>query len=218
MSSNTFTIAAQKREQVGTSQSRRLRRASAVPAVIYGHGSEAVAIAVDVMEARRLISHAGLVSVEIEGDRTRSGVVKDVQYHPITRNILHVDLLEVKADEEVTASIRLEPHGLPAGTHHGGQLEQVIHEIEVRGLPGALVEVIVVEVSEMELDATMHVGELTLPEGLVAVVDPGQAVFQVRASRLAEVDVEEEEELGEEGLEGEDAEGVEGEDETADEE
>ena len=124
--------------------------------------------------------------------------------HGYTGRILHVDLQEVRADQVVTSVLILEPHGEPVGVHQGGQLEQMVHEIEIKCLPADMIDVLVVDVSGLDLDMSLHVNELLLPDGVETTVDPDLGVFQVR---LASIDTGDEEGEGEE----EEEEGVEGE-------
>lgn len=210
----TLTISVKSREGLGKGPSRRLRSDGYVPAVIYGHGSAAVPVALAEADTEALVHHPGLTTVEIEGGEARTTILKDVQRDRITYRILHLDLQEVKADEKVRTFVAIEPHGHPAGSAHGGQLEQILHELEIECLPADLPETIVIEVSAMGLDETMHVSDLVLPEGIAAVTDEGQPVFQVRLPRTVALD--EEEAAGEEEAElGAEAEGEEGEETAA---
>jgi large subunit ribosomal protein L25 len=95
----------------------------------------------------------------------------------------------------------VEPHGEPVGSQHGGMLEQLVHELEIRCLPGDLIDTLVVEVGALDLDDSMPVSELVFPEGVATTADPELVVFQVTHSQMAEEE-EPEEELEEvEGLE-----------------
>ena len=187
-----FTIQVEKREELGSSTARRLRRQNRVPAVMYGHGKAATPIILEAETVLALARHPGLVTVKV-GSRRRSAsaIVKEVQRDPITGQVLHMDLQEVKADEIITATLVIESRGEPAGHQSGGQLQQILHEIEVKCLPADMIEVLVVEVSAMELDETIHVRDLPLPEGITATADPERPVFQVRLPRIMAVGAEE---------------------------
>lgn len=183
--SKKFTVHAEKREALGSAAARRLRRAGQVPAAVYGHGEAATAVTLTKENVAEMIHHPGLVEVKMPGRRqAASTIVKDVQRDPISGLILHVDLQEVKADEVITTVISLESHGTPAGAHHGGVLQQALHELEIRCLPADLPDKIVVDVSGLGLDSVMLVQDLQLPQGVTVATDPDLTVFQVRLSRM----------------------------------
>lgn len=211
--SKKFTVRAEKREALGSAASRRLRRAGQIPAAVYGHGEAATAVTLTKENVAEMIHHPGLVEVKIPGRRqTASTIVRYVQQDPISGGILHLDLQEVKADEIISSAISVEPHGTPAGAHHGGVLQQAMHELEIRCLPADLPDTITVDVSDLELDSMLFVRDLPLPEGVTATSDPELVVFQVRLSRM---DVPEEAEEAELETEGEEEEGAEAEESEA---
>lgn len=184
MSNTALTIQVEARTDLGSANSRRLRRAELIPAVIYGHGGPGCAVTVKAADLPSLVHHAGLVSLEIDGGETKSAIVKEVQHHAIQDIVMHIDFQEVKADEKIHSTVAIESTGTPAGTMQGGQLEQILHELDIRCLPADMVEVITVNVSAMNVDDTMHVRDLTLPEGVEALVDAEVPVFQVRIPRI----------------------------------
>ena len=214
MSSKTeFLVEAEKREERGTRESRRLRREGKLPAVMYGQGKAAVSLTISSRDGDRLLQYGGLVTLAIAGrKRPVTAVVKEVQRNAITARALHFDFREVRADELITTSVPLEPMGEAAGVQHGGQFEQMVHQLSIECLPANLPEAMRVDISGMELDDVMHVSDLVWPEGVKATVDPALAVFQVRLPRV-EAEPEEEEvaeaeegvEEGEEGAAAEDA-------------
>lgn len=214
MSSKTLTLQIDPRESLGTGNSRRLRRAEQIPAVVYGHGGPGFPILVKGADLATVMHHSGLISLEIAGNGTKSAILKDIQRHPIGDYVLHIDFQEVKADEVISSHAIIEPVGTPAGSVHGGQLEQVVHEVEIRCLPADMVETIEVDVSGLEVDDTLLVSDLVLPEGIELTLDPESMICQVRIPRVVEEDEEVAEgEEGEEGAEeGEEGEGAETED------
>ena len=189
--SNVLTIQVEARNDLGSAHSRRLRKAEQVPAVIYGHGGPGCAVIIKAADLGSLVHHAGLVSLEIAGGETKSAIVKEVQTHPIQDRVLHIDFQEVKAGEKIHSQVGIEYIGVPAGATHGGQLEQILHELEIRCLPGDMVEVNTVDVSGMKVDDTMHVKDLILPPGAEALADPEIPVFEVRLPRIEAVAEEE---------------------------
>lgn len=200
---NVLQISAEKRSALGSSASRRIRRSGMVPAVLYGHGMAAESLALPLDAAEKILHHPGMMDVNIEGEGTTSAILKDMQRNAISGQILHIDFLMVKADELIRSSVPIQPRGEPAGAAHGGQLEQGLHELEIECLPGNLPEFIEIDVTPLEVDQSLHVGDLTLPEGIKAVSDETLSVFQVRLPRVEEEPTAEED--AEAGVAGEEA-------------
>lgn len=179
--SKTVSINAVKRDELGSANARRIRRAGQIPAVVYGHGQAAAAITVSPEDAAIATAHTGLVEINCSCGAKKLVIVKDVQRHPINPGILHIDFQEVSMDEVITSVVPVIAEGEAAGTKQGGQLEQVMMEIEVKSLPTNMPEEIFVDVSGIELGAAIHVKDLVMPEGVTAVPDGELIVFHVRA-------------------------------------
>lgn len=179
----TVSINSTKRNDLGSANARRIRRAGSVPAVVYGHGSEATALTISAEDAEKATAHSGLIEIVCDCGSKKMTVVKSVQRHPINPGIMHIDFQEVKMDELITSTVRIIGEGEAAGTKQGGQLEQVIMELEVESLPTNMPDVIRVDVSGIGLDEAMHVNELALPEGVTAVTEADLIVFHVRAPK-----------------------------------
>ena len=190
--SKTLTIEVKPRTTAGTSAARRMRRAGLIPAVLYGHGAEARNLAVPEETAQAVRHHPGLMNLNIEGSEPATAILKTLQRHAVSENILHLDFLAVRADELIRSTVPVYAIGIPLGASRGGQLEQVLHLLEIECLPGDMPESIEVDISALDLDATMHVRELAMPEGIKAISDGGLAVFQVRLPKVEEVKAEEE--------------------------
>lgn len=200
------------RTDFGSSASRRSRREGKVPAVIYGHGADPKHFMLDVKEwsviARQDIQ---IVDLKIDKGATLTALIKDVQYDYLNNEYTHIDFLEVKMDEEITASVPIHTHGTAVGLSQGGVLDQPMHEIEVRCTPQTLPEAIEVDVAELEVDDSIIVKDLVFPEGVTPIPDPEQSVCHVMLPRIEEEPEEVEGEEGEEGVEGEEgAEAAEG--------
>lgn len=184
--SKTLSITATKREGFGKGPSRRLRRANLIPIVTYGHGFDTASMTIGVEDSERAFHHSGIVEIVCDDNDKKTTVLKTVQRHPISNKILHLDFQEVRRDEIVSTVVPIVSVGEPAGTRQGGQLEQVMLEIEVNSLPMDIPEVITADVSALELDETMYVRDLVFPEGVSTDVGEDQAVFNVRAPRVQE--------------------------------
>jgi len=214
MAAGRSTLKAAPRDEFGSRTSRRLRRDGLVPGVVYSGGSDARAFQVAEREVRTVLAEgAALFDLEIEGGKAVPVVVKEQQLHPVRGSLQHIDLQEVKLDEEIQAEVALELEGADSapGVRGGGVLEHVTREITVEALPTAIPDFIVVDVSAMEINDTLQLSAVTAPEGVTFVADDLEEVTIVTLSppRVEEAapEVEEETELvGEgEGEGGEDA-------------
>jgi large subunit ribosomal protein L25 len=205
-----IVLAAQAGRPTGSSASRRLRATGKVPAVVYGRGTDPRAVSVDWRELRgALTTDQGvnaLLTLDLDGRKTKA-IVKDLQRHPVRRDVLHVDFLEVDPDKPVDTEVTIVLEGEPEKvTREQGVVEQILNALVVTGKPADIPGHIAVDVSELEIGQTITVAELDLPAGLTTDVDPEETVATAKITSLALA----EEEEGEEGEEGEGAEGAEG--------
>jgi large subunit ribosomal protein L25 len=175
-------LAIQHREGTGKQASKRLRRAGSVPAVLYG-GAKSESISVDPRAVLRIIhGHEGstqLVSLKAaEGTGVlRMAVIRDLQFDPVTENLLHVDLQEVAADRPITVVVAIRPVGEPAGVREQkGILNLTLHELEVSCLPSLIPERVDADVSALMIGDVLTVQHLRVSEGVRILNDPGQAV------------------------------------------
>jgi large subunit ribosomal protein L25 len=206
-----------EREKVGSAESRRLRRQGLVPGVLYGNG-EPVAITVAERELRRALTGAGglhaILDVEVDGKgKARASILKEYQVDPVRGGLTHVDLQEVRLDQAITASVSLYLLGGDdaPGVREGGVLSQPLREISVEALPLEVPERLELDVSGMEIGATLRIADIVAPEGTKLLDEPETVVATITAPTRV---IEPEPEL-EEGEEGEELEGVEGEGEEA---
>jgi large subunit ribosomal protein L25 len=205
-----IVLAAQAGRSTGSSASRRLRATGKVPAVVYGRGTEPRAVSVEWRDLRgALTTDQGvnaLLTLDLDGRKTQA-IVKELQRHPVRRDVIHVDFLEVDPDKPVDTEVTIVLEGEPEKvTREQGVVEQVLNAIVVTGKPADIPGHIAVDVSDLEIGQTITVAELDLPAGLVTDVDPEETVATAKITSLALA----EEEEGEEGEEGEAAEGAEG--------
>jgi large subunit ribosomal protein L25 len=208
----------EERTERGSRATRRLRRQGIVPGVVYG-GKDGTcsSFSVDARELRRvLIAGSAVFDIDVSGS-TRPVIVKDQQHHPVRDHITHIDLLEVRLDEKIQTTVALEVTGgeEAPGVKEGGVLEHVTRELNVMALPGDIPENITVEVSHLEIAGTMHLSEVTAPEGVEFLDDPEETIVATitTPTEVAEPELEEEAELV--GEDGEAAEGATGEEAEA---
>jgi large subunit ribosomal protein L25 len=172
---------------------KAVRSSGRIPAVIYGKHNPPQNLELDSKEFDTLVHKAHseiiLVDLTVAGDAAgqRLAIVQDVQHHPLGGQVLHVDFHEVKPDELVTIEVPVEATGIPDGVRNGGgTLEHVRFKLRVRTLPVNLPEQITVDVSAMKIGQTLHIGEITAPEGVQILGDKKIPVFAV-AAPVAEV-------------------------------
>ncbi len=204
----------------GSRSARRLRHGGMVPGVLYGGKGEAVSFAVEARALRTALAAVGAVlEVALDGGRPTPAVLKDTQRHPVRGELMHIDLIRVRLDQPIQATVAVELVGAEdsPGVRDGGVLEQVTHSIQVEALPTAIPESIGHDVSAMSIGDTLVLSALAAPEGVTLLGELDEIVIATLIPpRLR---LEDEEEIEQEtGLVGEEggAPGQEGSAETAD--
>lgn len=192
MAYDTPTITAQTRERTGSRFSQRLRKSGRLPAVIYGHKSDPVSISVDEKEMLfHLHNGSHVVNVTVEGGKTETCLVKDLQFGFLGDNVIHLDLARVDLDEEVHVQVHLRFTGSSTEAKKAGAIiSHPITELEVVCKVNAIPEDIKVDTSQME-GTTFTVGEIELPAGVRTEVKPDTPVMTISF-------IHEEEAVGEE--------------------
>ncbi len=222
MASARSTLKVASRAEFGSRSSRRLRGEGLVPGVVYSGGSEATPFQVSEREVRAIIGEgAALFDLEVEGSKAVPVVVKEQQLHPVRGSLQHIDLQAVKLDEAIQAEVAIELEGAETapGVKGGGVLEHVTREITVEALPTDIPDLLVANVSAMEINDTLTLAAIAAPDGVTFVAEDSEEVTIVtisppRVEEEPEPEVEEETEVVGEG---EAAEGEgEGEDSGAD--
>jgi large subunit ribosomal protein L25 len=207
----------QERPERGSRATRRLRRQGLIPGVVYGGADrECTAFSVDARELRRVLTAGSAVFDVAVNGKARPVIVKDQHHHPIRDNVTHIDLLEVRLDEKIQTTVALELSGVEEapGVKEGGVLEHVTREINIEALPTSIPENITVDVSHLEVAGTMHLSEVSAPEGVEFLDDLEETIVATitAPTEIAEPEIEEEAELvGEDGEPIEVPEGEEGE-------
>ncbi|AWT60991.1 MAG: 50S ribosomal protein L25 [Candidatus Moanabacter tarae] len=195
------TLSAENRTEAGRGPSRRLRAAGKIPAVIYGvSGTRSLSIDGPGFRAlwAKLRGISALIEVVEEGRESVQSLIEEIQRDPITDEVLHIDFKEISADVELQTNIGVRFVGESAGVKSDGAFLDVLsHEVEVRCLPKDLPELIVVDVSELEVGDAIHIRDLKSIEGVLFTEDRDKTIVSCVLPSL----VEEEEGVDGEGSE-----------------
>jgi len=185
------------RDDRGTKNSRRLRQSGKTPAILYGHGKENVAIAID-SSSLEAILRRGQRLIELAGAVNENAFVRDVQWDTYGVNLLHMDLTRVREDDTVEIDVSIELRGTAPGVSSGGVVSQAIYSITLECPVMEIPEKLEVNINELQLEEIITVADIEIPANCTLITDPGTLAVQCI------VRMEDEEEV-----EGDDVEGTE---------
>jgi large subunit ribosomal protein L25 len=203
--STTTALPVEGRDPDGSRAARRLRRTGSIPGVVYGGGEDPVAFQVDSRTLRLALQHAGAVlDLQVDGSGGTPVVVKELSRHPVTGVTLHIDLLRVRLDQAIQATVVLELTGADdaPGVKEGGILEQPTRELTVEALPNDIPDSLQHDVSEMVIGDTLTLAAVSAPANVKLIDDPETVIATLTPPRLQveeEPGIEEETELVGEG-------------------
>ena len=209
-------LKAEKRDAQGKGVARKLRAAGRLPAVVYGQGGEALSITLDTAEASHLFHSISventIVDLSVEGEESFQTLVREIQVHPFRPDVLHVDFYRLQKGVKVDVEIPVHLIGTAVGVKTGGGiLQQIVHELPVKVIPSMIPESFDIDVEGLEVGDSIHVSDLTLPEGVEEIgLEQDQTICTVVLPRVAAVDDEEEDDEVAEGEDSEEASGAEG--------
>jgi large subunit ribosomal protein L25 len=180
----TLKLSATKREEFGKKGSRAVRKTDRIPAVVYGQG-EPVNFSLDVKEVKPLIytPHSYIVELDIEGS-TETAVMREVQFHPVKEEILHMDFYRVNPDKAVTIDVPVRITGNSEGVKMGGKLVQNKRKLAVSALIKDLPDELTVDITELGIGKTIFVGDLSF-DNLRLLTPATTAVCAIRVTRAA---------------------------------
>lgn len=207
--SQQVALAATGRAGTGKGEARALRRAGRVPGVAYGADLEApLSVSVDGRELyHALHTDAGenaILRLEIDGD-TQLAIIREIQRHPVRREVLHVDFVTVNRNVKITVDVPIVTEGDAPGADEGGVADQVLFTLPVEVLPLEVPDQITLDISDMQVGDVKRVADLMLPDGVETAEDPETTVVTVNVPQL-DVTTDTEEgvtEVGDEGAEAE---------------
>ena len=208
------------RTTTGNGPARRLRMSGQIPAVLYGPKTDSVLLSVNKGDLELLFKKGGIGQVVLNlviqknGEKTsRPAMIKELQTHPVSRNFIHIDFYEIKMDQKITAKIPVITTGTAKGVELGGIVQIIRRELEVECLPLEVPESIEIDISDLDIGDSIHVGKIHLEGGIEFLEEDDYTVVTVVSPKMEEEEPEEEEEIEEEDAEKEEGEAPEAGDE-----
>jgi large subunit ribosomal protein L25 len=216
---DTIKLSVYEREETGDGPARRLRAQGRIPGVTYCKGKASTAISIDKEELKAAMAHGHNVVLELDfakagaqgskdagsakgrGREARYAVVKQLQFHPLRRHLLHVDLHEVDLAEEIEAQVAIEAVGTPAGLADGGIMDWERREVTVRALPGDMPGTLELDVSGLLIGHHLSVAALSAPRGVTIIDDPEAILLAMVPPKVEQPVAVEAEEAEEEAVE-----------------
>jgi large subunit ribosomal protein L25 len=168
----SLLLKAEIREQTGSGHAAKVRKAGRIPAVVYGHKEEPVAISLDAHNLVEGLHHGHRVMDVQIGKKQQKMIIKALQYDHLGRDIIHVDLMRVDVTETIRVTVPIELKGTAKGTHEGGVVEMHTNRLEIECKVTDIPEAIVVSVKEIGVGDTLHASDVELPSGVKLVSAP----------------------------------------------
>ena len=168
------------RKEHGTSAARRARLQNKVPAVVYHSGVEAIPLSVDKISLNKALRTGQMIfEVNVE-DKDQFVLVKEIQYHPVTDEIIHIDFQKVKEDEKISLEVAVRSSGEAQGVKLGGLLVQMLNSVTIKCKPAEIPEFLEIDVTDMEMNTNLFVKDITLPSDVEMLTAEDIAVVSVQ--------------------------------------
>ncbi len=181
------TLQVFKREKSGKEASKKLRKKGYIPAIIYGKGMENLPIQVIYSDFEKIYNRHKEETVlfnlilENGSEKKIQAILKDVQRHPVTDRFIHLDFQYLEVNRPIEIKVPLKFVGKPVGITKGGVLEIILHEITLECLPKDIPDKIVIDLSALDVNQSLHIRDIKVPEGVRIVDDPQETVVTVVA-------------------------------------
>jgi large subunit ribosomal protein L25 len=189
VASKELNLAVERRTKLGTTGAQALRAAGKIPAVLYGHGVAPEPLALDAHAFEELLHRSGrnaIITLTDAGRKRQTALVREIQHHPVSRRVVHADLLRVSADETIDTRLPIVTVGVAEGVRNAGAVMDVItHELEVAGPANKIPEHLEVDVTALNIHEHLTAGEVVLPAGFRLVTAPDTVVVSIEPSRTA---------------------------------
>ena len=191
----TLLLKAEIREHTGSNTVRKMREQGRIPAIMYGHKEEPVAVSLDAHNFVEGLHHGQrLIDVQI-GKKKENTIIKELQYDHLGKNIIHVDLMRVNVAEMVKVTVPIELKGTAVGTHESGIIEEHTDRLEIECRVTDIPETIVVSVKDVHVGGTLHARDIELPDGITLVSSPETLLVTCHLVAAAKSTEEVEEEM-----------------------
>ncbi|MDQ6966823.1 MAG: 50S ribosomal protein L25/general stress protein Ctc [Mariprofundaceae bacterium] len=194
-----FIIEADLREKTGRGEARRMRRAGLMPAVIYGGDKPELAITLDTMSTSKLLDkeafYSSIVEIKVKGSRgANKALVKDVQWHPVRDEAIHIDFFRVSSSDQVQMEVPVHVSNADTcvGVKKGGLVEIIRHSLEVTCRADSIPDNIEVDCSALEIGDSIHIEDVTLPDGVTAQHEVNFTVLTIAAPKVEKEEDEDE--------------------------
>ena len=185
------------RKEQGTSAARRTRLQNKVPAVVYHSGIEAIPLSVDKVSLNKALRTGQMIFEVIVEDKNQYVLVKEIQYHPVTDEIIHVDFQKVKEDEKISLEVAIRSVGEAQGVKLGGLLVQMLNSVNIKCKPAEIPEFLEIDVTDMEMNTNLFVKDITLPTDVEMLTAEDIAVVSVQEPKQEKEEVAEDTESSE---------------------
>ena len=203
MSSTYYNLTITERTKFGSKEAKNNRKAGLVPAVLYYAGEKNVHILIDKLVLFHAIQSSQRIYQIEQGKEKQYVMIKDIQYHPVTDEIIHIDLMRVRRSEKMTISVPIVLKGTPVGVKEGGILSQSLNQVEISCFPTDVPENIELDIEDLELNAAKSIGDLKvsikdveivsdLDLNIVSITPPASEVKEVEEENETDKDIVEE--------------------------
>lgn len=185
------------RKEHGTSAARRTRLQNKVPAVVYHSGIEATPLSVDKISLNKALRTGQMIfEINVE-DKNQFVLVKEIQYHPVTDEIIHIDFQKVKEDEKISLEVSVRSSGVSQGVKLGGLLVQMLNSVTIKCKPAEIPEFLEIDVTDMEMNTNLFVKDIILPKDVEMLTAEDIAVVSVQEPKQEKEEVAEDTESSE---------------------
>tara|TARA_B100000902_G_scaffold21679_1_gene26069 strand:- start:452 stop:1159 length:708 start_codon:yes stop_codon:yes gene_type:complete len=185
------------RKEQGTSAARRTRLRGRVPAILYHSGVEATPLSMDKKALYKALKTGQMIFEVIVDKKSQFVLLKEVQYHPVTDEVMHIDFQKVREDEKISLEVAIRPVGESQGVKLGGILVQILNAVTIQCKPSEIPEFLEIDVTEMEMNTNLFVRDIILPEDVEMMTAEDIAVMSVQEPKEEKEEVVDE--MDEEG-------------------
>lgn len=196
---NNIELKAETRTTTGNNPARALRRSGRTPAILYGPEAQPVMLSIDTSEMENIIKQGNvgrsIFNLAVDsGKKSRAAMIKELQTHPVSQDILHIDFYEVNMDRKVKVMVPVVTTGKSVGVEMGGMLQIIRRELEVLCLPNAIPQEIVIDITELDIGHSVHVEDISLEGDVEIPHEVDFTVLTILSPKKAEEEAVEEEE------------------------